>query len=74
MKKIILIVTILLGGFLFQTASAQIRVRLNLNIATQPVWGPVGYDHAEYYYMPDIDVLSATWTLDIQCIFTLSVS
>ena len=56
MKKTILIVTILLGGFLFQTASAQIRVRLNVNIATQPIWGPVGYDHAEYYYMPDIDV------------------
>jgi hypothetical protein len=56
MKKTILIVTLLLSGFIFQAASAQVRVRLNVNIATQPVWGPVGYDHAEYYYMPDIDV------------------
>jgi hypothetical protein len=56
MKKAILIITLLLGSFIFQNASAQIRVRLNVNIATQPVWGPSGYDHAEYYYMPDIDV------------------
>ena len=55
MKKAILIVTLLIGGLLFQKADAQIRVRLNLNIGSQPVWGPVGYDHVEYYYMPDID-------------------
>ncbi len=51
MKKTILVATLLLSGFLFQSANAQIRV----NIATQPIWGPVGYDHVEYYYMPDID-------------------
>jgi hypothetical protein len=56
MKKIILIVTLLLSGFIFTTATAQIRVRFNVNIASQPVWGPVGYDHAEYYYLPDIDM------------------
>lgn len=55
MKKAILIVTLLLSGFVFQFASAQVGVRLNVNIGTQPVWGPVGYDHVEYYYMPDID-------------------
>ena len=44
-----------MGGFAFQDANAQLRVSLKLNIATQPVWGPVGYDHVEYYYMPDID-------------------
>jgi hypothetical protein len=53
MKKTILVMTLLLSGFAFQNASAQ--VRLNINIGVQPVWGPVGYDHAEYYYMPDID-------------------
>lgn len=56
MKKTILIVTLVLSGFIFTTATAQIRVRFNVNIATQPVWGPVGYDHAEYYYLPDIDM------------------
>ena len=56
MKKIILIAALLMSGFVFQTASAQIRVGINVNIGTQPVWGPVGYDHVEYYYLPDIDV------------------
>ena len=50
-----LIVMLLASGFVFQTASAQVRASLRINIATQPVWGPVGYDHVEYYYMPDID-------------------
>ena len=53
MKKIILITALLLSGFAFQNASAQIHV--NINIGSQPVWGPVGYDRVEYYYMPDID-------------------
>lgn len=56
MKKTILIVALLLSGFVFTTANAQVRVRFNVNIGTQPVWGPVGYEHVEYYYMPDIDV------------------
>jgi hypothetical protein len=55
MKKTIIAVALLLSGFVFQSASAQLRVRLNVNISSQPVWGPVGYDHVEYYYMPDID-------------------
>jgi hypothetical protein len=55
MKKIILASALLLSGFMFQTASAQIRVSLKINIASQPVWGPVGYDHVDYYYMPDIE-------------------
>lgn len=55
MKKTILIVTLILSSFVFKSASAQIRLGLNLNLGTQPVWGPVGYDRAEYYYMPDID-------------------
>ena len=26
-----------------------------VNISDQPVWGPTGYDRADYYYIPDID-------------------
>lgn len=55
MKKTFFIVVLMLSGFVFQTASAQLRVGVNINIGTQPVWGPVGYDHVEYYYLPDID-------------------
>ena len=25
------------------------------NIGDQPIWGPTGYDRADYYYIPDID-------------------
>ena len=56
MKKTIFIVALFIGGLLFQTVNAQISVDLRVNIGTQPVWGPIGYDHVEYYYMPDIDV------------------
>jgi hypothetical protein len=55
MKNKILLVVFLLGGFVFQKAAAQIRVGVKINIGTQPAWGPVGYDHVDYYYMPDID-------------------
>lgn len=55
MKRIILAVAILLGCLTFKSADAQLRISLGLNIGSQPDWGPVGYDHASYYYMPDID-------------------
>jgi hypothetical protein len=54
MKKIIVVVTILLGSFFTEKIAAQIS--LNVNIGTQPVWGPVGYDHVDYYYIPDVDM------------------
>lgn len=34
-------------------ASAQ--VSLNINIGSQPLWGPTGYDHVDYYYLPEMD-------------------
>jgi hypothetical protein len=57
MKKIILIATILFAGLVStQTMQAQVRVGVNINIGSQPVWGPVGYDYVDYYYLPDIGV------------------
>ncbi len=53
MKKILFISAILLSGFCF-TANAQVSV--NINIGRQPIWGPVGYDYVDYYYLPDYDV------------------
>ena len=35
---------------------AQLSISLGFNIDRQPVWGPTGYDHVEYYYLPDIGV------------------
>lgn len=33
-------------------ASAQLNV--NINVGAQPSWGPAGYDHVDYYYLPDV--------------------
>jgi hypothetical protein len=42
--------------FLSSTVDAQLRISLGFNVDRQPVWGPTGYDHVEFYYLPDIDV------------------
>ncbi|HWK04217.1 MAG TPA: hypothetical protein VNS58_11330 [Puia sp.] len=55
MKKLALCF-LLAAGALAQSASAQVKVNLDINIGTQPVWGPTGYNHAEYYYLPEYDV------------------
>ena len=33
-------------------ASAQVSVNVSFNVDAQPEWGPAGYDHVNYYYMP----------------------
>jgi len=53
MKKIVLLGSLIVGSLMVKTADAQVSV--NVNIGTQPAWGPYGYDYAEYYYMPDIE-------------------
>lgn len=54
MKRIFYLTLIVLGIGFAQKSEAQVRV--NINIGSQPLWGPVGYDYARYYYMPEIDV------------------
>lgn len=51
MKKIIAYLILALGGIIPLSSSAQV----NINIGSQPLWGPTGYDHVEYYYLPDIE-------------------
>ncbi|WP_052496385.1 hypothetical protein [Pedobacter lusitanus] len=53
MKRIVLAVIIGVASLSSLTASAQIN--LNINIGSQPAWGPAGYNHADYYYLPDVD-------------------
>jgi hypothetical protein len=55
MKKIIICAALALSATCFKEAAAQIRFNVHVNIGSQPVWGPVGYDYAEYYYLPDIE-------------------
>ena len=31
------------------------QIGLNINIGSQPKWGPVGYNHVDNYYMPEIE-------------------
>ncbi|WP_316752387.1 hypothetical protein [Pedobacter gandavensis] len=53
MKKLIIMSLLGVMGILPFRAAAQIS--LNINIGSQPLWGPVGYDHVEYYYLPDVE-------------------
>jgi len=56
MKKILFCAAlILLACTTYKRADAQVHLSLGFNINSQPAWGPVGYTHAEYYYMPDVD-------------------
>ncbi|UEG53710.1 hypothetical protein LLH06_01820 [Mucilaginibacter daejeonensis] len=54
MKRFIIAAAILVSG-VAATHKADAQVSLNINIGSQPDWGPVGYDHVDYYYLPDID-------------------
>ena len=62
MKKLIYALAILLFSSGVSEINAQIHVNVGVNIGSQPAWGPVGYDHADYYYLPDIDAYYAVPT------------
>ena len=53
MRRILLVLGTM---FIASIAAAQIHFNLNFNIDRQPIWGPAGYDHVEYYYLPDLEV------------------
>ena len=53
MKKFILMVLVASATAIYQPAKAQ--VSLNVNIGLQPNWGPRGYDHVDYYYLPETE-------------------
>lgn len=38
----------------FASIPMQSQVSINVNLGTQPSWGPVGYSSVDYYYIPDI--------------------
>src|SRR6478609_9222379 len=52
MKKLLVLTMVV---FCLSATQSKAQVSVNLNIGSQPVWGPVGYDHVDYYYLPDID-------------------
>ncbi|HEY0668197.1 MAG TPA: hypothetical protein VGD22_08495 [Sphingobacteriaceae bacterium] len=42
-------------GFAFSGTPSQAQININVNLGSQPQWGPSGYDYVEYYYLPDIE-------------------
>lgn len=53
MKKVVFIL-----GFGFATLALQpshAQVSIQVNIGSQPAWGPTGYDYAQFYYIPDLN-------------------
>lgn len=54
MKRIMVALFILAGSIAVTSADAKINV--SINIGNQPGWGPVGYDHVDYYYFPDNNI------------------
>jgi len=54
MKKITLLLALFTCVLMSEKSFAQVSFKIN--IGTQPIWGPVGYDYVEYYYLPDIEV------------------
>jgi len=53
MKRIVL--AVIIGVASFSSIKANAQVSLNINIGSQPSWGPAGYNHVDYYYLPDVD-------------------
>ena len=53
MRYFFVLIAVLL---MLSTVHGQLGIKLNFNVGSQPVWGPTGYDHVEYYYLPDIEV------------------
>jgi len=51
MKRLFFYLLLLVAPF--STLKAQINV--NINLGSQPQWGPSGYNYVDYYYLPDIE-------------------
>ncbi len=58
-KLVFLLYTLILTGITVSSincmGTGSMNGNIGVNINDQPIWGPEGYDHAEYYYIPDID-------------------
>jgi len=53
------IVSMLAACFVLSVATistSQAQVHVNVNIGSQPLWGPTGYDNVDYYYLPDLEM------------------
>lgn len=46
---------IIIGIVLFFASPVQSQISVSLHFGTPPQWGPVGYSHVRYYYLPDVE-------------------
>ncbi|RQO32401.1 hypothetical protein DBR32_02000 [Taibaiella sp. KBW10] len=53
MKKIM--IALMIGMGMMQATTGVAQVNVQVNIGSQPGWGPTGYDYASYYYLPEIN-------------------
>ena len=53
MKNCFLILSLCLATISPVAVFSQVNVQVN--IGQQPLWGPTGYDYAEYYYLPEYE-------------------
>jgi hypothetical protein len=53
MKRLLLLASLGIAALLASPAKAQVNV--NINVGSQPSWGPSGYDHVDYYYLPEVE-------------------
>jgi len=42
--------------FLISPMLINAQVSVNINIGSQPTWGPEAYDYVDYYYMPELGI------------------
>lgn len=52
MKNLKLVAIVIVMFFASNTMHSQVSI--NVNLGTQPSWGPVGYSSVDYYYLPDV--------------------
>jgi len=50
-----LILAVVFGVASLSSINTKAQVSVNVNIGSQPQWGPTGYNHVDYYYLPDVD-------------------
>jgi hypothetical protein len=53
--KTIFILSAIFAGFV-PLKCAQAQATVSVNIVSQPLWGPTGYDYVDYYYLPESGV------------------
>jgi hypothetical protein len=53
MKRLLLLAGLGVAALFANPAKAQVNV--NINVGSQPSWGPSGYDHVDYYYLPEVE-------------------